>query len=168
MSEEQKSGLNEGSDANTRYLVFRLVNEEYAVPLLKVKEVIAMTDITPVPYTPSYFKGIMNLRGQVISVIDLRLKFKMSKAEMSQETSIIILDVYPLSLGIIVDSIDSVLAVEPQEIQPPPDVESQVRADYITGVTKKDKKLILLLDIENTLSVADLKALKQAPQQTAA
>lgn len=150
---------NETGEAE-RYLVFSLNGEEYAVPLLKVKEVIALTDITPVPYTPPYFKGIMNLRGQVFSVIDLRLKFKMSKAEVTSETAIIILDLSPLSLGVVVDSVDSVLAVEAKDFDPPPEIEGQVQMDYLMGVTKKDKKLILLLNIERTLGVEDLKIIK--------
>jgi purine-binding chemotaxis protein CheW len=157
-SQDQKA---QGETA--RFLAFTLCQEEYAVPLLKVKEVIALTEITPVPYTPSHFKGIMNLRGQVISVIDLRLKFRMSKADTTQETAIIILDLNPLSFGVIVDSIDSVLAVEASDLRPPPDVESQVKNDYITGVTRKDNKLVLILDIDRTLSLDDLKALKKAP-----
>lgn len=156
-----KAGI--GSDA-ARFLIFSLHNEQYAVPLLKVKEVIALTETTPVPYSPSHFKGIMNLRGQVISVIDLRTKLKMPKGEASPETAIIILDLSSLSLGIIVDSVESVLALNKDEVQPPPDVGTS-DARYITGVARKDKKLILLLDIEKTLSVEDLKTMKA---QTAA
>lgn len=144
----------------SRFLIFSLCSEQYAVPLLKVKEVIALTETTPVPYAPPYFKGIMNLRGQVISVIDLRTKLKMPKAEASAETAIIILDLSPLSLGVIVDSVESVLAVDLGEIQPPPEVGGGANTSYIKGVTRKDKKLILLLDIERTLSVDDLKAMK--------
>lgn len=155
------SGAHETVTEASRFLIFSLCSEQYAVPLLKVKEVIALTDITPVPYSPPHFKGIMNLRGQVISVIDLRQKLKMPKADANQETAIIILDLSPLSLGIIVDSVESVLAVDQAEIQPPPDIGGANTA-YIRGVTRKDKKLILLLDIERTLSVEDLKAMKQA------
>lgn len=143
-----------------RYLVFTLVNEQYAVPLLQVKEVLGLTDTTPVPYTPSHFRGIMNLRGQVISIIDLRLKFKMGKSDFGPETAIIILDMAPLYLGVIVDSVDSVLGLTEEEISPSPDVETNVKTDYIEGVARKDKKLILLLNIEKTLNVEDLKALK--------
>lgn len=146
------------SDAS-RFLTFSLNGEQYAVPLLKVKEVIALTETTPVPYSPAHFKGIMNLRGQVISVIDLRMKMKMPKVDASSETAIIILDLEPLSLGVIVDSVESVLAVAKEEIQPPPDVGGKDTA-YISGVTRKEKRLILLLDIEKTLSVEDLKTMK--------
>ena len=147
-----------GSDAS-RFLTFSLNSEQYAVPLLNVKEVIALTETTPVPYSPAHFKGIMNLRGQVISVIDLRMKLKMPKGEVGAETAIIILDLSPLSLGVIVDSVESVLAVVKDEIQPPPDVGGK-DTSYIKGVARKDKALILILDIEKTLSVEDLKAMK--------
>ena len=161
-----KSSLKAAGSEASRFLIFSLNSEQYAVPLLKVKEVIALTETTPVPYSPPYFKGIMNLRGQVISVIDLRLKMKMSKAETTSETAIIILDLSPLSLGIIVDSVESVLAVGNEEVQPPPDVGTNNTA-YIRGVARKDSKLILLLDIERTLSVDDLKAMKANAQQAA-
>src|SRR4051812_41249332 len=91
-----------------RFLSFSLGNEEYGVPLLAVKEVIAMPEITPIPYTPSYFLGIMNLRGQVISVMDLRQKLGV-KPSQSSETAVIICDLNSLSIGVVVDSINSVL-----------------------------------------------------------
>ncbi len=162
--EIKKSAAKTIASEASRFLTFSLNDEQYAVPLLKVKEVIALTETTPVPYSPPHFKGIMNLRGQVISIIDLRMKLKMPKADASGETAIIILDLSPLSLGVIVDSVESVLAVGNEEIQPPPDMGGKDTA-YIRGVTRKDKRLILLLDIEKTLSVEDLKAMKS---QTAA
>lgn len=119
--------LHNGTSAEPqRLLAFSLCKEEYAMPLLKVKEVIANQEITHVPYTPLHFKGILNLRGQVISVIDLRLKLNMSEANMSDETAIIILDIHPLCLGVIVDSVNSVLTVQDSELCPPP----RCRAGY--------------------------------------
>ncbi|HEY8278450.1 MAG TPA: chemotaxis protein CheW [Bdellovibrionota bacterium] len=151
-----------------RYLAFSLGKEQYAIPLLQVKEVIAHTETTPVPYTPQYFKGIMNLRGQVISVIDLRLKFKMTTKENSRQTAFVILDLSPLSLGVVVDSVDTVLSLTKEEISPTPDVESSTPTDYVEGVARKDKKLVLLLNIAKTLSVEDLKALKRSQETKAA
>lgn len=156
---------NVATDAS-RFLTFSLNKEQYAVPLLKVKEVIALTETTPVPYSPAHFKGIMNLRGQVISIIDLRMKMKMPKADANSESAIIILDLSPLSLGVIVDSVESVLAVTTEEIQPPPDMGGKETA-YIRGVTRKENRLILLLDIEKTLSVEDLHAMRGGGQQAA-
>lgn len=160
--------MTDKSHIDERYLVFSLCEEQYAVELSKVKEVIAMTDTTPIPYAPSYFKGIMNLRGQVISVIDLRLKFKLSQAQVGAETAIIILDLSPLCLGIIVNSVNSVMALSSSEIGEAPDVETSVKGDFIKGVARKDDKLILLLDIASTLNVEDLKAMKSKNETTKA
>ena len=146
-----------------RYLDFSLGTEEYAIPLLSVKEVIAFPEFTPIPYTPTHFLGIMNLRGQVISVIDLRIKFGI-KAQNTVETVVIICDLNPICLGIVVNSVNSVLTIAQSEINPKPDIQSSKASDYITGVTRKDKNLILLLDIARALEVADYTAIKQ-PQQ---
>jgi purine-binding chemotaxis protein CheW len=151
-----------------RYLVFSLGKEQYAIPLLQVKEVIARTDTTPMPYTPSYFKGIMNLRGQVISVIDLRQKFNLAAKENSRQTAFVILDLSPLSLGVVVDSVDTVVALAKADISPTPDVESSAKSDFIDGVARKDKKLILLLNIEKSLSVEDIRSLKRGTEQKSA
>ena len=164
---DNRSPENEGTalkrpEAAQRFLVFSLGQERYAVPLLKVNEVIAPTDITPVPHTPVHFKGIMNLRGQVISIVDLRLKFRLAKADTGPETAIVILDLAPLSLGVVVDSVDSVIAVDSVDIRPTPDIECQIGTDFLTGVTRRDSHLILILDIEKSLNISDLKAIKHA------
>lgn len=169
MSESEQQGQKpRQADTSERYLAFSLCDEQYAIPLLQVKEVIGMTEATPIPYTPTYFKGIINLRGQVISVIDLRAKLELSRCDVSQETSIIILDLSPLCLGVIVDSINSVLALTADVLSPAPDVESSVSRQYLTGVARKDSRLTLLLDIASTLSVEDLKTLKNQNLQKSA
>ena len=140
-----------------RYLSFSLGEEEFAIPLMRVKEVIAYTDITPVPYAPPHFQGIMNLRGQVVSVFDLRTKLRFAAADRGPETAIIILDLAPLSVGVVVDSVNSVVPVPAEAVSPPPDVDSGRSVECIQGVAHRDKQLILLLDIDKTLSVEDLK-----------
>lgn len=147
-------------DSVQRFLTFSLGSEEYAVPLLSVKEVIGVPEITPVPYTPSHFLGITNLRGQVTSVIDLRLKFKMKKPENTGETAVIIADLAPLSIGLVVDSINSVLAVQESQVSPSPRIESTQSSDYILGVVNREKALILLLDLAKALSVEDHAAIR--------
>lgn len=139
-----------------RHLIFSLGSEEYSVPLLCVKEVIETPDITPVPHTPAYYLGIMNLRGQVISVIDLRLKLKGSKQELGKKTAIIILDFGSFCLGIAVSAVNRVLALGAADIKERPRIESQESVDYIMGVAYRDKKLILLLDVSKALNVNDL------------
>jgi purine-binding chemotaxis protein CheW len=144
-----------------RYLSFSLGHEDYAVPLLGVREVIAVPEITPVPYTPPHFLGIMNLRGQVISIIDLRLKFNI-KAETTSETAVIICDIGTSSLGVVISSVNSVLALDAADISPKPEIQSYKNTDYITGVTRRDKKLILLLDLTKALSVEEHAAISKA------
>jgi purine-binding chemotaxis protein CheW len=153
------------SSGSSRFLVFSLGDEHYAVPLLKVREVIAQTEITPVPYTPAHFKGVMNLRGQVISVIDMRVKFKMKAKDTTGETAIIILDLSPVSIGVIVDSVTSVVALTDEQISPSPDIESTISTDYITGIARMDGRLILIIEIEKTLSLDDLSALRKSQAQ---
>ncbi len=149
-----------------RYLSFSLGLEEYAIPLLSVKEVIAVPEITPIPYTPPHFLGIMNLRGQVISVIDLRQKLGI-KTKGSSETSIIICDLESTSLGVVVDSINSVLSPAASDISEKPEIQSTKSTDYITAVYRKDGKLVLFLDIATSLSYEDQKFVKNPTAKAA-
>lgn len=153
MSEEANNNI---SQVENRFLVFTLKEEKYAISLLRVKEVIAPTSITPMPNTPHYFRGIMNLRGQVISIMDLRLKFKMKDFEDGPETTIVILDIPNLSIGVVVDSVDCVLFSSQESIQAPPAVDGKIDTEYIDGVIEQDGGLILLIDIEKTLSTNDI------------
>ncbi len=146
---------------DSRFLSFSLGKEEYAIELLSVREVTAIPEITPVPFTPSYFLGFMNLRGQVISIIDLRQKFNI-KSQNNPKTAVIICDLKPIVLGIVVDSINSVIAPTPEEIAPKPHIESNQNTEYITGVYQKDKRLVLFLNINKTLNVEDRSAIAKA------
>lgn len=154
-------------DEINRFLNFTLGEEEFAIPLLSVKEVIAVPETTPIPHTPAHFLGIMNLRGQVISVIDLRKKFSMT-AKSTEETSVIILDLKTQFLGVVVDSVNSVLPIKTSEILEKPMIESSKSTEYITGVFRKNDHLVLLLDIFKTLSQEDKSAMqKSAPIKAA-
>lgn len=138
------------ADTSERYLTFLIGREQYAIPLLQVKEVIEMSTPTPIPQTPSYFEGVINLRGQVISVLDLRLKLQKAKSENGPKTAIIILDLEPTScLGVIVDRVNSVQAFQPDDVSPPPDVAS--REQYLLGVARRDNRMTLILDIKSAL-----------------
>ncbi|MBS1984950.1 MAG: chemotaxis protein CheW [Bdellovibrionales bacterium] len=150
-------------DAILRFLVFSLGKESYAIPLLSLKEVIAMPDTTPIPHAPAHFLGIMNLRGQVISVMDLRTKFGI-KADSSGETSVIICDLAPLSIGVVVNSVDCVLALQQSEIRPRPDVQGARYAEAITGVAQRGAQLILILNIAKALDVEDLVSIEKMGQ----
>ena len=146
-----------------RYLTFSLGPESYGIPLLSVREVIAVPEITPMPFTPSYFLGLMNLRGQVISVIDLRTKLGI-KSLTATENAVIICELQSGHLGILVDSVDAVLTPAADEISTPPDVTGSLSMDCVFGVYRHETKLILLIDIEKTLSGEDRKAMsKRSP-----
>ncbi len=149
-----------------RFLNFSLGTEQYAVPLLCVKEVVATPDFTSIPYTPPHFLGIINLRGQVISVIDMRTKFGI-KSDPNGESAVIICDLSPLCIGIVVNSVNCVLSLADQDIQPKPQIESSKKTDHITGVTKQGEKLVLLLDIAKALDVQDLTLAKNATEKKA-
>lgn len=143
-----------------RHLIFSLGTEEYSVPLLKVREVIEIPDITPMPHTPSYYLGIMNLRGQVISIIDLSMKLKGMRQELGKKNAVIILDFDTFCLGIAVGTVNRVLAFSNEEVRDRPMIESTENIDYIEGVVHRDKKMILLLDVHKALNVHDLKLIE--------
>jgi purine-binding chemotaxis protein CheW len=150
-----------------RYLAFTLSQERFAIPLLAVKEVVAMPETTRVPHTPPHFLGIMNLRGQIISVFDLRLKLGLP-AETGAETSVIICDFAPLCFGVVVNSVDSVMALTSDDIAERPEIESRMNSEYITGVTKSADRLVLLLNLAKALNVDDHLAMRHAANQKVA
>lgn len=157
--ETKKPAKARQADTSERYLAFLLGKEQYAIPLLQVKEVIEMTEPTPIPQTPSYFKGVINLRGQVISVLDLRSKLQLSNIENGPKTAIIILDLEPsLCLGVIVDRINSVLAFHSEDVSPAPENLS-TKDQYLTGVARRENKMTLILDIRAALSLQEMSKL---------
>lgn len=145
-----------------RYLNFNLGTEEYGIPLLTVKEVIAVPDMTPVPFTPSHFLGVMNLRGQVISVIDLRRKLGIKESKSGEE-AVIICDLGQSCLGMVVDSVNSVITPYPSELSSPPEMGTSGSAtEYLTHIYRKEKKLVFLIDVLRLLDAQDRKALNRA------
>jgi purine-binding chemotaxis protein CheW len=154
--------------AKNRYLSFLLGEEEYAVPLLKIKEVIAVPEVTPVPFTPAHFLGITNLRGQIISILDLRIKLKMKETAKSEETAVIIVEFDNLYLGMVVNFVNRVLNLSENEISPPPELFETGSGAAIVGIARIDSKLILLLDIAKTLDVEDLAAMQKHRGQNVA
>ncbi len=142
---------------NERFIEFSLGTEDYCIPLLMVKEVISVPDTTPIPNAPSYFLGVMNLRGQVISIIDLRKKLGIKNQDPPTEEAVIIVDLGGIFIGVIIDSINKVLDFNMKnEVEQVPEIESRSNAKYITGVYKKEKGLTILLDVASLLDVKHL------------
>lgn len=150
----------------SRYLCFNLGAEELAIPLLTVKEVIGLPEVTPLPQAPAYFKGIMNLRGQILSILDLRTRLGIKPASQD-ETSVIILDLNESSIGVIVDRVNSVLQIEEKDLAPKPTVDNSKTHEYINGVYRKDDKLVLIIDVARILSTQDKQTATQATKKAA-
>lgn len=138
-----------------KYLSFALAHEEYGLEILKVREIIGYMEITSVPQTPSYVKGVINLRGQVIPVIDLRAKFGMETTEVTEQTCIIVVEIESsgrqLSTGIVVDRVQEVLDIAESEIDEAPQFDSTVDTSFILGIGKINGSVKILLDIDTVL-----------------
>jgi len=152
-----------------KYLTFALGREEYGLEILKVREIIGYMDITAVPRTPAYVKGVINLRGQVISVIDLRSKFGMEKAAKTEQTCIVVVEITQggrrLSIGIVVDRVSEVLDIAGEKIEDAPTFGTAVDTDFILGMGKIGDAVKILLDIDRVLSAEDVAALVSVPEQ---
>ena len=149
-----------------RFITVYLGKEEFALPHLLVKELIGVSKITPLPGTPNYFLGLMNLRGQVISVIDLRLKLGIKAPDPSAENTIIFCDLPIGQLGIRVDSVNAVMSPSPESISEVPVLQSGL-CNYVSAVFQHRDKLILLLDLEKVFSGEDKKTIAGARKQVA-
>ena len=139
-----------------KFLTFQLEGEEYGLEILKVREIIGIMEITPVPQTPPYVKGVINLRGRVIPVIDLRLKFGLNEAEHTSETCVIVVDVHNILMGIVVDTVSEVLDIDEKQIEPAPKFGTNLKTDYILGMGKINDKVKILLSIDNVLSSEEM------------
>ncbi len=138
-----------------KYLTFALADEQYGLEILKVREIIGYINVTAVPQTPGYVKGVINLRGQVIPVVDLRAKFGMETAEVTDQTCIIVVEIQQaertFSTGIVVDHVQEVLDVDGHDIEPAPQFGSAVETDFILGMGKVGDSVKILLDIDKVL-----------------
>ena len=148
-----------------KYLTFKLAVEEYGLQILKVQEIIKMMDITRVPRTPDFVRGVINLRGKVIPVIDLRLKFGMEAKETTEKTCVIVVQVSrdnaTVTTGIIVDEVSEVLDIASGEIEPAPSFGTNVDTRFILGMAKAKGSVKILLDINKVLSTGEVESLRQ-------
>jgi purine-binding chemotaxis protein CheW len=139
-----------------KYLTFTLDNEDYGIGLLKVREIIGIMTITPLPHTPPYVKGVINLRGRIIPVVDLRRKFGLEPAGYTRRTCIIVVEVKSLSgalqIGVVVDFVSEVLPIQGADIDPPPSFGSSVDTRFIQGIGKAKGGVKILLDIDRVLA----------------
>lgn len=139
-----------------KYLTFVLCGEEYGIEILKVREIIGIMNITPVPQTPAYMKGVINLRGKVIPVVDLRLKFGFQEVEHTKETCIIVVEVRNKLTGIIVDTVSEVLDVSGNDLEPAPHLGDGINTEIFLGMAKIKNKVKILLDIDKVLGTEEI------------
>ena len=140
-------------------VTFKVCDEEFSVDILKVQEIIRMSEITRVPNAPEFVEGVINLRGKVIPVIDLRKRFSLPYKERDDESRIIVVESDNRVVGLIVDGVSEVLRLPASSVEPPPDVLSSVNPEYIHGIGKIDTRLVILLDLERVLSKDEMAAL---------
>ena len=145
------------NEANELQLVvFDLAEETYGVDIGSVREIIRIQEITKVPRTPDYVEGVINLRGKVIPVIDLRRKFGFKKAEVTKDTRIVVVDISGNDIGVVVDAVTEVLRLSSDAVEPPSGVITTADSDYLLGIAKLESRLVILLDLQKALSNMDL------------
>jgi purine-binding chemotaxis protein CheW len=150
--DQQMGFSNDGS----QYLTFTLGDEHYGVDILRVQEIKGYTTVTRIPNTPEYIKGVLNLRGTIVPIIDLRSKFGMPKIDYTRFTVIVVLVIKDRVTGIIVDAVSDVLNIAAKDIQATPQFGANVKVDFINGIGKNGDKLVSLLDVDQILSSEDL------------
>ncbi|QWV98499.1 chemotaxis protein CheW [Geomonas nitrogeniifigens] len=149
----------------TQYLTFKLEDELFALDIGKVREVLDFTSITKVPQTPDYMRGVINLRGSVVPVVDLRLKFGMAMAEQTVNTCVIIVEVElegeKVVMGAMADAVQEVMDLEPDQIEPPPRIGTKLNTDFIKGMGKHNEQFIIILDIDKVFTGSELEMVQE-------
>ncbi len=153
-------------DREGKYLTFTLADEEYGIGILKIKEIIGMMPITTVPQTPEFVKGVINLRGKVIPVMDLGLRFGMEAMDYTERTCIIVVEIEgqtgTVMIGVVVDSVSEVLNIKGEDIEDTPTFGTKLNTDYIHGMAKMEGGVKILLEIDKVLSSGEMAALEMA------
>ena len=154
--------------ASGEYLTFTLGAEEYGIEILKVQEIRGYEAVTRIANAPPYIKGVMNLRGTIVPIVDLRIKFNLGEPTYDQFTVVIILNLHGRTIGIVVDGVSDVIALDGEQIRPAPDFGALVDTRYVTGLGAVDERMLILLDIEMLMTSGDLALFDAGTQQTVA
>ncbi|HZZ94504.1 MAG TPA: chemotaxis protein CheW [Usitatibacter sp.] len=155
-------------EATREVLVFILGGDEYGVDILKVQEIRGYDKVTPIPAAPDYVKGVVNLRGTIVPVIDLRMKFRLAHVKYDQFTVVVVLRLAARVVGVVVDGVSDVMALTASEVRPAPELGTVVDASFIGGVATQAERMVLLLDIERLLSTGELNVLARAAEGASA
>ena len=159
MANEKTTVLGAVADELLQLVSFKIGAEEFGVDITKVQEINRMVEITKVPQAETYVEGVINLRGKVIPIIDLRKRMSMEIKENDKNTRIVVVDIENFVMGMIVDSVSEVLRIPVSTIEPPPDIVTGVNADYIQGVAKLEDRLLIFLDLSKVIDVEEVKSI---------
>ena len=159
MSEEENIATNFHADDLLQLVSFKIGSEEFALDILKIQEIIRTVEVTKVPRAPHFVEGVINLRGKVIPIIDLRKRFGLPSIETTKNTRIVVVDIDNKVVGLVVDGVSEVLRLPASTIEPPPPMLAGIDSDYISGVGKLDDRLLILLEISKVLSQDESAAL---------
>jgi purine-binding chemotaxis protein CheW len=166
MNEAVEQRTTEGSTYSitnpSEYLTFRLGAEEYGTEILKVQEIRSYEQVTAIANTPAFIKGVINLRGIIVPIVDLRIKFNVGVVKYDQFTVVIILNVADRVVGIVVDSVSDVLTLSAAQVKPAPEFSAAMNTQYILGVGTVDERMLILVDIERLLTDADMALVNRA------
>jgi purine-binding chemotaxis protein CheW len=146
-------------DELLQLVTFNISNEEFGIDILKVQEIIRTMEITKVPRAPDFVEGVINLRGKVIPIIDLRKKFSMESRTHDKQTRIVVVELQGMIVGFVVDGVSEVLRIQSSTVEPPPAVVSGIGSEYISGVGKLEDRLLILIDLEKLLSLEERQGL---------
>jgi purine-binding chemotaxis protein CheW len=160
MQDNQEAGA---SGATGReYLTFTLGDEEYGIDILMVQEIRGYDTVTKIANAPEFIKGVINLRGAIVPVVDMRIKFHLGNVVYNQFTVVIVLNVCGRVIGMVVDGVSDVIALTPEQIRPAPEFGSSLDTQYITGLGTVDERMIILVDIEQLMSAKDMALIEKA------
>jgi purine-binding chemotaxis protein CheW len=156
----------EAAERDGKYLTFALGDEIYGIQILKVREIIGMMQVTPVARTPDYVRGVINLRGKIIPVMDLRRIFAMPDRDQTRETCIVVVDIEQIATGLVVDRVVEVLEIVEDQIEDTPPFGIHVSTDFILGIAKIDNRVTILLDIDKTLSSEEIAIVRRTSEES--
>jgi purine-binding chemotaxis protein CheW len=162
VSEKKMTNDNHGNE----YLVFTLGDEEYGIEILKVQEIRGCERVTRIANTPDFITGVTNLRGVIVPIVDLRIKFDLAGTEINEKTVVIVLSLAQRVVGIVVDGVSDVLSLNAEEIKPAPDFSVTLSTDYLLGLGSVDERMIILVDIEKLLTSEEMELVEKSVTET--
>jgi purine-binding chemotaxis protein CheW len=167
MQANQRNSKEDTEQSGGEYLTFILGTEEYGVEILKVQEIRSYEAVTKIANTPDFIKGVINLRGSIVPIIDLRMRFKLSHAEYNDTTVVIILNLSNRTIGMVVDGVSDVLELKSSQISPVPELVSNIDTKYLLGLATADERMLILVDIEQLMSSKEMALMDSANEMVA-